>query len=113
MQSSPPTPAKKRSIGLLRASGTVGGMTLISRVLGFVRDMVVASLFGANAATDAFFVAFKIPNFFRRLSAEGAFSQAFVPVFAEYRERRDDKALRDLVSHVAGSLGALLLLVTP
>jgi putative peptidoglycan lipid II flippase len=112
MQSSPPTPAKKRSIGLLRASGTVGGMTLISRVLGFVRDMVIASLFGANAATDAFFVAFKVPNFFRRLSAEGAFSQAFVPVFAEYRERRDERALRDLVSHVAGSLAALLLLVT-
>ncbi|HEX7026611.1 MAG TPA: murein biosynthesis integral membrane protein MurJ [Gammaproteobacteria bacterium] len=109
---SSPTPVKKHSIGLLRASGTVGGMTLISRVLGFVRDMVVALLFGANAATDAFFVAFKIPNFFRRLSAEGAFSQAFVPVFAEYRERRDDNALRDLVSHVAGSLGALLFLVT-
>lgn len=112
MESPPPSPAKKRSIGLLRATGTVGGMTLISRVLGFVRDMVVALLFGANAATDAFFVAFKIPNFFRRLSAEGAFSQAFVPVFAEYRAKRDVAALRDLVSHVAGSFGAVLLLIT-
>jgi putative peptidoglycan lipid II flippase len=112
MQSPPPNPTKKHHIGLLRASGTVGGMTLISRVLGFIRDMVVAKLFGANAATDAFFVAFKIPNFFRRLSAEGAFSQAFVPVFAEYREKRDIAALRDLVSHVAGSLGALLMLIT-
>jgi putative peptidoglycan lipid II flippase len=106
-----PQPGPGQSVGLLRASGTVGGMTLISRVLGFVRDMVIARLFGANAATDAFFVAFKIPNFFRRLFAEGAFSQAFVPVFAEYREKRDPAALRDLVSHVAGTLGGILLLI--
>ncbi len=102
----------EKQTGLLRASGTVGSMTLISRVLGFVRDMVIARLFGANIATDAFFVAFKIPNFFRRLFAEGAFSQAFVPVFTEYRETQNHEKLRDLVRHVSGTLGAVLLLLS-
>ena len=62
-------------------------MTLLSRVLGFVRDVVIARAFGATVAADVFFVAFKIPNLFRRLFAEGAFNQAFVPVLAEYRKR--------------------------
>lgn len=105
-----PTPPE-RPVGLLRASGTVGGMTLLSRISGFARDVIVARLFGADAATDAFFVAFKIPNFFRRLFAEGAFSQAFVPVFAEYRQHRSAAALRDLVGHVFGCLGGFLLLL--
>lgn len=97
---------------LLRATATVSGMTLISRVLGYLRDMVLAVTFGAGAATDAFFVAFRIPNFFRRLFAEGAFSQAFVPVFAEYRERHGPQALRDLLDHTAGALLLVLSLVT-
>lgn len=87
-------------------------MTLISRVLGYLRDMVLAVSFGAGAHTDAFFVAFKIPNFFRRLFAEGAFSQAFVPVFAEYREKHGKVALRDLLDHTAGALLTALTLVT-
>lgn len=86
-------------------------MTLISRVLGFARDVTIAALFGAGPATDAFFVAFKIPNFFRRMFAEGAFSQAFVPVLAEYRTHRPE-AVRALVGRVAGTLGAFLLALT-
>lgn len=90
----------------------VGGNTLVSRVLGFVRDMVLAWTFGAGAATDAFFVAFRIPNFLRRLFAEGSFAPAFVPVFQEYRERRGREELRALVDRVAGTLAAVLLAVT-
>ena len=71
---------------LLRTATLVGSMTLISRVLGLVRDVVIARLFGAGIASDAFFVAFKIPNFFRRLFAEGAFSQAFIPVLTEHKQ---------------------------
>jgi putative peptidoglycan lipid II flippase len=87
-------------------------MTLISRVLGFVRDMVFAHLFGASGTTDAFFVVFKIPNFLRRLFAEGAFSQAFVPLLAEYREKHTREAMLDFIAHVSGTLGAVLLLIT-
>ena len=67
-------------MNLLKALATVSSMTLLSRILGFVRDTAIARVFGAGLATDAFFVAFKIPNFLRRLFAEGAFSQAFVPI---------------------------------
>ena len=87
-------------------------MTLLSRILGFVRDLVLARMFGANAATDAFFVAFKIPNFLRRLFAEGAFSVAFVPVLTEYRCQRSQKELKSFVDDMAGSLGLTVLLVS-
>jgi putative peptidoglycan lipid II flippase len=87
-------------------------MTMISRVLGLIRDVVVAGYFGASGASDAFFVAFKIPNFLRRLFAEGAFAQAFVPVLSEYRSQRDLTAVQFLVNRTAGSLGFVLLLVT-
>ncbi len=87
-------------------------MTLISRLFGFLRDMVLAISFGATGSTDAFFVAFRIPNFLRRLFAEGAFSQAFVPVFAEYREQRGREALKDLLDHTAGALTLTLFIVT-
>ena len=97
---------------MFRSLAKVGSNTLLSRVLGFVRDLVFAHVFGANASTDAFFVAFKIPNFLRRLFAEGAFSVAFVPVLTEYKERRSFAELRDFVDHVAGTLGAVLLAVT-
>jgi putative peptidoglycan lipid II flippase len=96
---------------LLKNTVIVGSMTLVSRVLGLVRDMVFA-WFGATAGMDAFFVAFKIPNFLRRLFAEGAFSQAFVPIISEYKERRSHDAVRDLVSRVAGTLGGVLILVS-
>ena len=87
-------------------------MTLISRVLGLLRDIVLARLFGADASMDAFFVAFKIPNFMRRLFAEGAFSQAFVPIIAEYRTQRDHAEVRALADRVAGTLAGILSIVT-
>lgn len=97
---------------LLRSIFSFSSMTLISRVLGLVRDIVFSRWFGASAATDAFFVAFKIPNFLRRLFAEGSFSLAFVPVLAEYRERGDERELRSLIDATAGCLLAVLLVLT-
>lgn len=87
-------------------------MTLLSRVLGFVRDQVLAIVFGAGGTTDVFLVAFKIPNFLRRLFAEGAFAQAFVPVFTEYKETRSREALLDLAAHVSGTLSIVLLIIS-
>ncbi|MBD3820865.1 MAG: murein biosynthesis integral membrane protein MurJ, partial [Thiotrichales bacterium] len=97
---------------LIKATATVGSMTMISRVLGFVRDMVIARYFGASTGADAFFVAFKIPNFFRRLFAEGAFSQAFVPVLAEAKEKKGLDAVRHLVNAISFRLGSILLVLT-
>jgi putative peptidoglycan lipid II flippase len=97
---------------LLKSTAVVGGFTLISRILGFIRDVVIAYVFGASTSTDAFFVAFKIPNFMRRLFGEGAFSQAFIPVLSEYKTQRDKAEVKHLVNHVAGHLGGVLLLVT-
>jgi len=107
-----PVLVKKPASSLLRSSGIVGIMTLLSRVLGLVRDVVIAGLFGATGSADAFFVAFKIPNFLRRLFAEGAFSQAFVPVLSEYRSQRALSDVQALVNQVAGTLGTILLVVT-
>ena len=90
----------------------VGLMTTISRILGLVRDIVFASYFGAGGMMDAFVVAFKIPNFLRRLFAEGAFSQAFVPVLSEKRSTGEQSEVRQLTDAVAGTLGGVLLLVT-
>ena len=87
-------------------------MTFASRILGFVRDQVLAIVFGAGATTDVFLVAFKIPNFLRRLFAEGAFAQAFVPVFTEYKETKSPEALRDLAAHVVGTLALILLVIS-
>lgn len=99
-------------MSLLRSTFSFGSMTLVSRVLGLVRDIVIARWFGASAATDAFVAAFKIPNFLRRLFAEGSFSLAFVPVLAEYRERGDQVALKSLIDATAGTLLAVLLVIT-
>jgi len=82
---------------------------MLSRILGFVRDLVLARLFGADALTDAFFVAFKIPNFLRRLFAEGAFATAFVPVLTEYKTQREYRELKHFVDAIAGTLGLVLL----
>ena len=87
-------------------------MTLISRILGLLREIVFARFFGATGQTDAFFVAFKIPNFLRRLFAEGSFSLAFVPVLSEYREQGDRQALKSLIDAVTGTLAAVLLVIT-
>ncbi len=97
---------------LFRSTAVFSAMTMVSRVLGLVRDVVIATVFGSGAATDAFFVAFKIPNFMRRLFAEGAFSQAFVPVLSEYRTQRSPEEVRLLVARVSGTLAAILLLIT-
>lgn len=99
-------------MNLLKALATVGSMTFLSRILGFVRDTLIARVFGAGFYTDAFFVAFKIPNLLRRLSAEGAFSQAFVPVLAEYKNRRGHDATRILVDHVTTLMALVLVAVT-
>ncbi|MGE8356719.1 MAG: murein biosynthesis integral membrane protein MurJ, partial [Microvirgula sp.] len=99
-------------MNLLKALVTVSGMTLVSRILGFIRDAVIARAFGAGFATDAFFVAFKLPNLLRRIFAEGAFSQAFVPVLAEYKQKRGEDDTRVLLANVSGVLAASLLVVT-
>jgi putative peptidoglycan lipid II flippase len=93
---------------IFKSTGLVGALTLLSRVTGLVREMVYAQVFGASALMDAFLVAIKIPNFLRRLFAEGAFSQGFVPVITEYRHKRSHEETRELVSGVAGTLGAVL-----
>ncbi len=97
---------------LFKSTAVVGGMTMLSRILGFIRDMLLARIFGVNAATDAFFVAFKIPNFLRRLFAEGAFAQAFVPVLSDYKEQGSKVALRAFLDRTAGSLALVLMLVS-
>jgi len=96
---------------LFKSTAIVSMMTFISRILGFVRDIVIARLFGAGLGADVFFVAFKIPNFLRRLFAEGAFSQAFIPVLAEYRER-GDKDLKQLIAATSGTLLGVLFTIT-
>lgn len=97
---------------LLRSTAIVSAMTFLSRILGFARDMLVAHFFGAGAAMDAFLVAFKIPNFLRRLFAEGAFAQAFVPVLGEYKHQKTLAEVRSFVQHMSASLGLVLLLLT-
>lgn len=99
-------------MNLFKALATVSGMTLLSRILGFLRDFVIARAFGASEATDAFVVAFRLPNLLRRLFAEGAFSQAFVPIFSEYKNRRSQDEARVLLDHVTTLLGLALLAVT-
>lgn len=100
------------SLKLFKSTLVVGVMTLLSRILGFIRDVVFAREFAASAGMDAFLIAFKIPNFMRRLFAEGAFNQAFIPTLGEYKETRDKDAVKDLVQHVAGTLGGWLFLIT-
>ena len=91
-------------MNLLKSLAAVSSMTMFSRVLGFARDAIVARVFGAGMATDAFFVAFKLPNLLRRIFAEGAFSQAFVPILAEYKSKQGEDATRVFVSYVSGLL---------
>lgn len=98
--------------GVVRAVGSIGLATLASRILGFARDVVVARAFGAGPITDAFFVAFRIPNLFRRLLAEGALSTAFIPVFTDYLTTRPRVEFNRMVSAVAGALLLALCLVS-
>ena len=99
------------SRALLKSTSLVGGFTLISRVLGLVRDIAFAAFLSVGPALDAFFIAFKIPNFMRRLFGEGAFSQAFVPVISEYRQTRPPREVKALVDRIAGTFGGILLLI--
>lgn len=112
MTDSPVTTPASKAPGLLRSSALVGSMTMTSRVLGLLRDVVVAAFVGATANADAFFVAFKIPNFLRRLFAEGAFSQAFIPVLADYKASGSRAAVKALIDRVSGVLGGSLLFIT-
>ncbi len=112
MSQLPESAAPKRQVGLLRSGFVVSLMTLISRVMGLLRDVAFAVFIGAGGAADPFFIAFKIPNFLRRLFAEGAFAQAFVPVLSEYREQRSFEEVRALIDRVAGVLGSSLIVVT-
>lgn len=100
------------SKSLFKSTSVVVSMTMISRVFGFIRDMVMAHFFGALAAFDAFSVAFKIPNFMRRLFAEGSFSQAFVPVLSEYQQQKSPDEIKKFLSAMSGTLGFVLLCVT-
>jgi putative peptidoglycan lipid II flippase len=104
--------AQPKSATRLKSIGIVGSCTMLSRVMGLIRDIVIAHFIGASASADAFFVAFKIPNFLRRLFAEGAFAQSFVPVLSEYRTTRDQLSVKSLVDHVAGTLGLAVGLLT-
>ncbi len=100
--------AARTGKNLLKSASVVGGWTLLSRVIGLVRDVVIAVVFGAGMASDAFFVAFRIPNFFRRLFAEGAFAQAFVPVLADYKAKQSHDEVRRLIAYTAGLLALVL-----
>lgn len=112
MSAPDPAAAVPPKTGLLRSTAVFSAMTFLSRVSGLVRDQVYAAVFGASPAMDAFVVAFRIPNFMRRLSAEGSFSMAFVPVLAEYKNRHGHAAVKELVDRVAGTLTAFLLVLT-
>jgi putative peptidoglycan lipid II flippase len=107
----PPTVGKSGR-SMTRGVLSFGGMTMLSRVFGLVRDQVFNTTFGTTWMTDAFWVAFRIPNFMRRLFAEGSFSTAFVPVFTEIKEKRSHDDLKALMARTAGTLGGVLLLVT-
>ena len=100
------------SKSLVKSTSVVVVMTMISRVFGFVRDMVTAHFFGAGTQFDAFSVAFKIPNFMRRLFAEGSFSQAFVPVLSQYQKQKSQEEVKHFINAMSGTLGVTLLLVS-
>lgn len=97
---------------MLRSTAVFSSMTLISRVAGYLRDWLQASMFGAGPAVSAFVVAYRIPNYLRRIFAEGSFSSAFVPVLSELKQKGDEKALQDFLDHVAGALLAVVVVVT-
>jgi putative peptidoglycan lipid II flippase len=99
-------------LNLLKSAATVSGFTLLSRITGLVRETLTAAIFGASALTDAFFVAFRLPNLLRRMFAEGAFSQAFVPILSASREGGDESRMHGLVDHVATVLFWVLVAVS-
>jgi putative peptidoglycan lipid II flippase len=100
-------------MNLFRAFATVGGYTMVSRVLGFVRDILIASILGAGPVADAFFVAFKLPNFFRRLFAEGAFNAGFVPLFSDLLSKKGPEEARAFAEQSLSVLLLMLLVLSP
>ena len=96
----------------LRSSSIVAAMTFLSRILGLVRDFFIAKYFGATGLTDAFLVAFRIPNFLRRLFGEGAFSQSFVPILADTKEKQSDLEVEDVINHIGTKLLKVLIIIT-
>lgn len=97
---------------LWKSTMVISAMTMLSRILGLVRDVVLMNVFGAGGLMDAFLVAFKIPNFFRRITAEGAFSQAFIPVLTDYKTNRPHEEVQLLIARVAGSMTLILSVLT-
>lgn len=108
----PAPPSKPARVGLLRSTSVFSAMTLLSRIAGFVRDVLQAQLFGSSLAMDAFVIAYRIPNYLRRIFAEGSMQMAFVPVLNEIRERGDQAALKEFVDRMAGSLFAVVFVVS-
>ncbi|MFC0718207.1 murein biosynthesis integral membrane protein MurJ [Luteimonas padinae] len=102
-------PKPRRGGGLLRSTAVFSAMTLLSRIAGFLRDALQSRVFGVSVAMDAFVIAYRIPNYLRRIFAEGSVQMAFVPVFNELRERGDPKALKDFLDAMAGALLAVVL----
>ena len=96
---------------IVRSTSVVAGFTFLSRISGFIRDIIFASIFGAGGMFDAFVIAFKLPNFLRRLFGEGAFSQAFIPILAEQRAEKSPADVQSFVDRVAGTLGMSVLIV--
>ena len=103
--------APAASPGLLKAISAFSSMTMLSRIAGFARDALQSRLFGVSPAMDAFVIAYRIPNYLRRIFAEGSMQMAFVPVLNEIRERGDDKALKEFVDSMAGALFAVVFVV--
>lgn len=108
----PQSPGPGRQSGMLRSTAVFSAMTLVSRVAGYLRDWLQASMFGAGPAVSAFVVAYRIPNYLRRIFAEGSFSSAFVPVLSELKQKGDKEALQDFLDHVAGALLAVVVVVS-
>jgi len=99
-------------MSLLKTLASISSLTLLSRILGFVREILMARIFGTSMANDAFVIAYRLPNLLRRMFAEGAFSQAFVPIFSEYKSRRGHDETKLLVDHVSTLLAIILFVVT-
>src|SRR5574341_94745 len=112
VDSTPPDKRQDENHSVVEAAGIIGVATLSSRILGFIRDMVLARLFGATPAADAFFVAYRIPNLLRELFAEGSMSSAFIPVFTEYQMRRTKRETWELASAMFTTLVTILTAVT-
>ncbi|MFM7840337.1 MAG: lipid II flippase MurJ, partial [Nitrospira sp.] len=107
-----PRPPSTENHHVVKSAGLIGLATFASRLLGFIRDIVLARLFGATAAADAFFVAYRIPNLLRELFAEGSMSSAFIPVFTEYHTLRDKKDAWELASAVFTTLLTIVTAIT-